>query len=61
MEREEGRGVDNGIDSRHDVGNGLDRDRVEVVDDVVNMPARDARTGVPSAAAEGNAKMEHHQ
>ena len=34
MEREEGRGVDNGLDSRYDVGNGLHRDRVDVgVDD----------------------------
>ena len=33
MEREEGRGVDNGLDSRRGVGNGLDRDRVDVVVD----------------------------
>ena len=37
MEREEGRGVDNGLDSRRGVGNGLGRDRVDVVVDVINM------------------------
>ena len=41
-EREEGRGVDNGIDSWRGVGNGLDRDRVNVVVDVDQMPACDA-------------------
>ena len=33
MQRGEGRGVDNGLDRRHGVGNGLDRDRVDVVVD----------------------------
>ena len=32
-EREEGRDVDNGHDSRRGFGNGLDRDHVDVVDD----------------------------
>ena len=41
MEREEGCGVDNGIGSRRGVGNGLDRDRVDIVVDVVNMPVCD--------------------
>ena len=41
MEREEGRSVDNGLDSRHGVGNGLDRRRVDIVVDGVDMPARD--------------------
>ena len=41
-EREEGRGVDHSLDIRHGVGNGLDRDRVDVVVDIVDMSARDA-------------------
>ena len=46
MERGEGYDVGNDIDSGQGVGNCLDRGHV----------------GVPSAAAaEGNAKMEHHQ
>ena len=59
MEREAGCDVGKDLDSGHGVGNGLDRGRVDVVVDVVDMPARD----VPSAAAavEGDAKMEHHQ
>ena len=42
MEREEGHGVDNGIDSRRGVDNGIDRDRGDAVVDVVNMPAHNA-------------------
>ena len=30
---EEGRGVDNGLERGHDVGNSLDREHVDVVDD----------------------------
>ena len=41
MGRDEGRGVANGLDIRHGVDNGLDRDRVDVVVDVINMPALD--------------------
>ena len=33
MDREKGCSVDNGLDSRHGVGNGLDRDYVDVVVD----------------------------
>ena len=41
MEREEGRGLDNGLDSWRGVGNGRDRRRVDIVIDGVDMPARD--------------------
>ena len=53
MERREGRSV----------GNGVDRERVEVVVDDVDKNTCPWRAGVPStAAAEGDAKMEHqHQ
>ena len=40
-EREEGCGVDDGLDSRRGVGNGFDRDRVDIVVDGVDMPVRD--------------------
>ena len=33
MEREEERGVDNGLDRGRGIGNSLDRERVDVVDD----------------------------
>ena len=40
MEREEGCGVDNGVDSGRGVGNDLDRGRVGVVVDGFDMPIR---------------------
>ena len=61
MERGKGRGIGNSLDNGHGVGNGIERGRVDIVVDGVDM--RPGRAGVPSAtaAAEGNAKMEHHQ
>ena len=42
MKREEGRDVDtNGLDSRRSVCNGLDRGRVDIVVDGVDIPARE--------------------
>ena len=40
--------------NQHGVANGLDRGHVDVVVD-------DVRAGIPSAAAEGDTKMEHRQ
>ena len=39
MEREEGRGVGNGLDSERGVGNGLDRGRIDIAVNGVDMPA----------------------
>ena len=41
IQREEGRGIDNGLDSQRGLGNDLDRRRVDVVVDGLDMPVRD--------------------